>query len=63
MTVTYEHPGSGTSHTEQDTTDAQGHFETSFVGNRAGNWFITPRYAGTDQYQPTEGEACVINSG
>ena len=63
VTVTYEHPGSGTSHTAQDTTDAQGHFETSYVGNRAGDWFITPRYAGTDQYEPSSGEACVINSG
>jgi hypothetical protein len=38
-------------------------YETSFVGNRAGDWFITARYAGTDQYQPSQTQPCNINSG
>jgi hypothetical protein len=63
VTVTYEHPNSETSEQVTTTTDAQGHYQTSFVGNRAGDWFITARYAGTDQYQPSESATCNINSG
>jgi peptidase C25-like protein len=63
VTVTYEHPNSETSEQVTTTTDAQGHYQTSFVGNRSGDWFITARYAGTDQYQPSESATCNINSG
>jgi hypothetical protein len=63
VTVTYEHSQSETTHTEITTTDAEGHYQTSYVGNRAGNWAITARYAGTDQYAPSETAPCLINSG
>ena len=63
VTVTYEHPRSGTVQEVSDTTDALGNYETSYVGDRSGDWFITARYAGTDQYQPSETPACNINSG
>jgi hypothetical protein len=63
VTVTYEHPASETTHTETTTTNAQGHYQTSYVGNRAGDWSITARYAGTDQYAPSETAPCTINSG
>jgi hypothetical protein len=63
VTVTYEHPSSGTSEQVSDTTDAQGNYQTSFVGNKSGDWFITARYAGTDQYAPSQSEPCNINSG
>jgi hypothetical protein len=63
VTVTYEHPGSQTTEQVSTTTDAQGTYQTSFVGNRSGNWRITARYAGNDQYAPSETEPCIINSG
>jgi hypothetical protein len=63
VTVTYEHPQSGTSEQVSTSTDAQGNYQTSFVGNRPGDWFITARYAGTDQYAPSETAPCNINSG
>ena len=63
VTVTYEHPRSGTVAQVSDTTDAQGNYQTSYVGNRSGDWFITARYAGTDQYQSSETQPCIINSG
>jgi Peptidase family C25/Propeptide_C25 len=63
VTVTYEHPSSGTVERVSDTTDAQGNYQTSFVGDRAGDWFITARYAGTDQYQASATAPCNINSG
>jgi hypothetical protein len=63
VTVTYEHPSSETTHTETTTTNAEGQYQTSYVGNQAGNWFITARYAGTDQYAPSQTAPCEINSG
>jgi Peptidase family C25/Propeptide_C25 len=62
VSVTYHHQ-SGVTHVEQATTNAQGGYQTSYVGNLSGDWDITARYAGTDQYAPSESEPCVINSG
>ena len=60
MTVTYQHE-QGRTETAQDTTDAQGNFKTSLVLNQAGSWTMTARYAGTDEYAPSEGTSCVIS--
>jgi hypothetical protein len=62
VSVTYEHE-SGFTHVEQDTTDAQGAYSTSYVGNRVGDWAMTARYAGNDQYAPSSSPTCTINSG
>jgi hypothetical protein len=62
VTVTYQHE-QGRTETVQDTTDAQGNFKTSLVTNQAGNWTMTARYAGNDEYEPSEGTACVITPG
>jgi peptidase C25-like protein len=63
VTVTYEHPSTETVHQETATTDSQGNYQTSYVGDMAGDWFITARYAGTDQYEPAQTAPCNINSG
>ena len=64
MTVTYEHPRSGTVAQVSDTTDAQGNYQTSYVGNRSGDWFIyrTVRRHGSVPVAP-ETQPCIINSG
>ena len=62
VSVTYHHE-SGVTHVEQATTNAQGGYQTSYVGNLSGDWDITARYAGTDQYAPSASEPCIINSG
>jgi hypothetical protein len=33
------------------------------VTNQAGNWTMTARYAGNDEYEPSEGTACVVTPG
>jgi hypothetical protein len=63
VSVTYDHPSSETSHTETAVTDANGHYQTSYVGDRAGTWRITAHYAGTDQYEPSDSTTCQISSG
>ena len=62
VTVTYQHE-QGRTETVQDTTDAQGNFNTSLVTNQAGKWTMTARYAGTDEYEPSEGTPCEIAPG
>ena len=59
VTVTYQHE-QGRTETVQDTTDAQGSFQTSLVTNQAGKWTMTARYAGTDEYEPSEGNPCEV---
>lgn len=62
VNVTYSHPQTNTTETVQATTDAQGRYDTSLVGNPSGTWTMTARYAGNDQYEPSEGTSCSINN-
>jgi hypothetical protein len=58
VSVTYDRPDSPDL-TVQDTTDANGNYETSAdTDNEGGIWSATARYAGTDQYAPSQGETC-----
>jgi hypothetical protein len=62
VTVTYQHE-QGRTETVTNTTDADGSFKTSLVTNQSGNWTMTARYAGTDEYAPSEGNSCAISVG